>query len=86
MNIRIGTATLLMMIQFSPIAFIFVPAVTVSYLRMRRDRSDSVSELTNFMRNIGSSVGTSLVVTVLAWRSQFHLARMADHTSLGDAG
>ncbi len=86
MNISIGTAALMMMLQFAPIAFIFVPAITVSYIGLPRDRSDSVSGLTNFMRNIGSSIGTSLVVTMLARRSQFHLARMADHTSLGDAG
>jgi len=86
MNISIGTAALMMMIQFAPIAFIFVPAITASYLGLPQDRSDTVSGLTNFMRNIGSSVGTSLVVTVLARRSQFHLARMADHTSIGDAG
>jgi DHA2 family multidrug resistance protein len=76
----------MMMIQFAPIAFIFVPAITASYIGLPRNRSDSVSGLTNFMRNIGSSVGTSLIVTVLARRSQFHLVRMADHTSLGDAG
>lgn len=86
MNISIGTAALMMMIQFAPIAFIFVPAITASYIGLPRNRSDSVSGLTNFMRNIGSSVGTSLIVTVLARRSQFHLVRMADHTSLGDAG
>jgi DHA2 family multidrug resistance protein len=48
-----------------------------------QDRSDSVSGLSNFMRNIGSSAGTSLVQTVVARRSQFHLARMVDHLTVG---
>jgi DHA2 family multidrug resistance protein len=36
----------------------------------------------NFMRNIGSSVGTSLVTTLVARRSQFHQARLVGNISL----
>ena len=32
--------------------------------------------MVNFMRNIGSSVGTSMVTTLIARRSQFHQARL----------
>lgn len=85
MDISIGTAALMMIIQFLPVGFIFIPAVTVSYIGVPQDRSDSVSGLSNFMRNIGSSVGTSLVQTVVARRSQFHLTRMVDHTSVGNS-
>ena len=35
------------------------------------------------MRNIGSSVGTSLVTTVVARRAQFHQARLTDSLSPG---
>jgi len=35
--------------------------------------------IVNFMRNIGSSVGTSLVTTLIARRSQFHQARLVEH-------
>jgi DHA2 family multidrug resistance protein len=35
----------------------------------------------NFMRNIGSSVGTSMVTTLLARRAQFHQAMLASHTT-----
>jgi DHA2 family multidrug resistance protein len=37
--------------------------------------------LTNFVRNIGSSVGVSLVQTILARRQQFHMTRLSDHFS-----
>jgi len=37
----------------------------------------------NFMRNIGSSVGTSMVTTMIARRSQFHQTVLIGHTSPG---
>jgi len=36
-----------------------------------------VAGLVNFMRNIGSSVGTSMVTTLIARRSQFHQVYLA---------
>jgi DHA2 family multidrug resistance protein len=41
---------------------------------MPLEKSNSVAGLTNFMRNIGSSVGTSMVTTLIARRSQVHQA------------
>jgi DHA2 family multidrug resistance protein len=45
------------------------------------EKSNSVAGLINFMRNIGSSIGTSLVTTLIARRAQFHqvhlVSRMA---------
>jgi DHA2 family multidrug resistance protein len=38
----------------------------------------------NFVRNIGSSVGTSFVTTMLARRAQLHQDRMASNISLND--
>jgi DHA2 family multidrug resistance protein len=38
----------------------------------------------NFMRNIGSSVGTSLVTTLIARRSQFHQTTLVSHTAAGN--
>jgi len=36
------------------------------------------------MRNIGSSVGTSLVTTVVARRSQFHHLRLVENARMGN--
>ncbi|MGA2672010.1 MAG: DHA2 family efflux MFS transporter permease subunit [Terracidiphilus sp.] len=73
----------IMLLQYAPLGFIFVPAITASYFGISQDRSDEVSGLTNFIRNIGSSVGASVVTTVLARRQQFHLVRLSDHFSPG---
>jgi DHA2 family multidrug resistance protein len=86
LNISFGGAAVIMLLQFAPLAFIFIPATTASYIGVPQDKSDSVAGLTNFMRNIGMSFGAAGVQTTLARRQQFHLARLADHLSLGDPG
>jgi DHA2 family multidrug resistance protein len=86
LNISFGGAAVIMLVQFVPLAFIFIPTMTASFVGVPQDKSDSVSGLTNFMRNIGMSFGAAVVQTVLARRQQFHLARLADHLSLGDPG
>jgi MFS transporter, DHA2 family, multidrug resistance protein len=40
-----------------------------------------VAGIINFMRNIGSSVGTSLVTTLLARRAQVHQLVLSQHTT-----
>jgi len=86
LGISFGTASVIMLVQYAPIGFILVPLMTSSYIGVPQDRSDSVSGLTNFMRNIGSSVGASVVTTILARRQQFHMARLAEHLSPGSPG
>jgi DHA2 family multidrug resistance protein len=58
--------------QVFGLAFLFVPINLVSYVGMPPEKSSSVAGLINFMRNIGSSVGTSMVTTVIARRAQVH--------------
>ena len=78
------SATILRIFQYVPIGLIFVPATTVAYVGIPRGKSDSVAGLINFVRNIGSSFGTSGVTTLLAQRSQFHQERLTAYTSPGD--
>jgi DHA2 family multidrug resistance protein len=86
LNISFGVACVIMLLQFAPVALIFIPAITASYIGIPLDKANSVAGLTNFMRNIGMSFGAAIVQTILARRQQFHLARLADHLSLGDPG
>ena len=44
----------------------------------------SVSGMLNFMRNLGSSVGTSMVTTLIARRAQFHQMMLVGHASPGN--
>jgi DHA2 family multidrug resistance protein len=78
------SASILRVIQYIPVGFIFIPATTVAYVGIPRDKSNSVSGLVNFVRNLGSSFGTSAVTTILAQRAQFHQVRLTEHTTTGD--
>jgi len=84
MDISFGSASLMMLVQYAPMGFIFVPAVSASFIGIPDELNDAKSGLSNFVRNIGMSFGTSIVQTVVARRQQFHIARLVDHTSLGD--
>jgi DHA2 family multidrug resistance protein len=68
-------------VQVLGIGFLFVPITTVSYIGMPTEKSNSVAGLLNFMRNIGSSIGTSIVTTLIARRAQVHQAYLAAHTT-----
>jgi DHA2 family multidrug resistance protein len=65
-------------IQASGIAFLFVPVSTAAYIGLPPGKNNNASALVNLSRNLGGSVGISLVQTVLARRSQFHQMRMVE--------
>jgi DHA2 family multidrug resistance protein len=63
------------------IAFLFVPINTMSYVGIPREKNNAVSGMTNLFRNMGGSVGISMVETLLAQRSQFHQDRLTANFS-----
>jgi hypothetical protein len=46
--------------------------ILAAYAGLPAEKSNSVAGMINFVRNIGSSIGTSLVTTLIARRAQFH--------------
>jgi DHA2 family multidrug resistance protein len=62
-----------------------VPATTAAYIGIREEKSNAVAGLVNFTRNIGSSVGTSIVTTMIVRRSQFHQSQLVTNTNGGNA-
>ena len=82
LQISFLSASLLRVAQVFGLGFLFVPINLTSYVGMPTDKSSSVAGLVNFMRTIGSSVGTSMVTTLIARRAQFHQVYLvADVTS-----
>jgi DHA2 family multidrug resistance protein len=65
--------------QASGLAFLFVPISTISFAGVPPGKNNDASGLTNLARNIGGSVGTAFLVTVLARRAQYHQSRLGDH-------
>ncbi|AWN14885.1 DHA2 family efflux MFS transporter permease subunit [Salinisphaera sp. LB1] len=59
-------------LQTLGLAFIFIPVTSIAYVGVPADKTDQVSAMVNLTRNIGGSVGISLVTTWLARRGQYH--------------
>jgi MFS transporter, DHA2 family, multidrug resistance protein len=78
LQISFKAATLLRIAQVIGLGFLFVPISLVAYIGISPEKNNAVAGIVNFMRNIGSSVGTSLVTTLIARRSQFHQARLVE--------
>jgi DHA2 family multidrug resistance protein len=70
--ISFQSAARLRIVQSFGLGFLSVPISLTAYVGIAPEKGNSVSGLVNFMRNIGSSVGTSMVTTMLARRAQFH--------------
>jgi DHA2 family multidrug resistance protein len=85
LQIGFSTAMWLRVAQVFGMGFLFVPITLVAYIGISPEKNNAVSGLVNFMRNMGSSVGTSLVTTLLARRSQFHQQTLIDHVRSGDS-
>ncbi len=78
-----GTVTLWRMLQVIGLPFIFIPISTLNYVGVPRSKSNQISSLSNFARNLGGSVGTALLTTFLARTSQTHQQQLASHTVPG---
>ena len=83
LEISFRSASVLRLVQVFGMGFLFVPINLSSYVGMPVEKSNSVAGLTNFMRNIGSSVGTSMVTTLIARRAQFHQVHLVADVTPG---
>jgi len=83
LQISFRTASIVRVAQVAGVGFLFVPVTLVSYIGMPSEKSNSIAGLLNFMRNIGSSIGTSMVTTLIARRSQVHQSYLVSHVTPG---
>jgi DHA2 family multidrug resistance protein len=80
LQISFSAAVWLRIAQVIGLGFLFVPITLVAYIGISPEKNNTVAGIINFMRNMGSSVGTSLVTTLIARRSQFHQQILVDYT------
>ena len=85
LNISFGDASLLRVYQVAGLPLLFVPIILVSYVGLPAAKSNDIAGLVSFMRNIGSSIGTSMVTTLLARNAQFHQVQLVAHTTPGES-
>jgi len=79
LQISFSAATWLRIFQVIGLGFLFVPITLAAYVGIAPEKNNAVAGIINFMRNMGSSVGTSMVTTLIARRSQFHQARLVQN-------
>jgi MFS transporter, DHA2 family, multidrug resistance protein len=84
LQIDFRTIVILRMTQVVFMPLIFIPISTLNYVGVPRQKNNQVSGLSNFARNLGGSIGTSLLSTFLARQNQIHQVNFAAHTSHGD--
>jgi DHA2 family multidrug resistance protein len=77
------SATLLRVWQYIPVAFLFVPLTLAGYVGLAPEKTNAAAGLMNFFRNMGQSVGTSAVTTLIARRSQYHQSVLVEYTASG---
>ncbi len=83
LTISFVSASWLRVAQVVGIGFLFVTITLAAYIGMPADKSNAVAGMVNFMRNIGSSVGTSMVTTLIDRRSEYHQSVLVGHTAQG---
>jgi DHA2 family multidrug resistance protein len=86
-NLQIPFQTMmrLRMIQVVFMPFIFIPISTLNYVGVPREKSNQISGMSNFARNLGGSIGTSLLATYLSRENQNNLNNMGSHTDYSNA-
>jgi len=84
LTMSFNTALWLRVDQVFGMGFLFVPITLAAYIGVAPEKNNAVSGMVNFMRNIGSSVGTSIVTTLLARRAQFHQQVLTGHIRDGN--
>jgi DHA2 family multidrug resistance protein len=78
LDVSFKTLVLARMMQTLGLAFLFIPINVTAYATTPQTEGGSASALINLARNIGSSVGISLLTTSLTRGAQVHEAMMVD--------
>ena len=78
-NLSFGDAAFARMFQAVGLPFLFVPINAVAYVGLKPNESNQASAMMNVARNLGGTIGISSVQTMLARRTQWHQARLAEH-------
>lgn len=72
LGMSFGALSWLRAVQVAAIPFVFISVTTAAYFGLSRDKSNQISGLINFVRNIGGSILISLTSALVIQRGQFH--------------
>jgi DHA2 family multidrug resistance protein len=80
LQIPFQTMVRLRMVQVVFMPFIFIPISTLNYVGVPREKSNQIAGMSNFARNLGGSIGTSMLATYLSRQNQGNLNKLGSHT------
>jgi DHA2 family multidrug resistance protein len=69
------------MLQSMWLPFLFIPISSASLVGVPASLNGDAAAMINLMRNLGGSIGVSYTTTLLAYRQQFHQARLVEHVT-----
>jgi len=84
LNAGVWTFTVPLLIQGAALGLIFVPLTTVTMDPIPRERMGNATSLFNLMRNIGGSIGISLVETMQYRKAQVHTNNLVKFVNPGN--
>jgi MFS transporter, DHA2 family, multidrug resistance protein len=84
LDVDFKTVATARVLQAIGMAFLFVPINTAAYAFLPREKNNAASGLMNLARNMGGSVGISVVTTLLDRRTQVHLTNLSSNLSSGN--
>ncbi len=77
-GISFATAAWARLWQVVGIPFMFIPLTGAAYIDLPSDRTNQATAIMNVMRNLGGTLGISMVQSLLAHRQQFYQARFTE--------
>jgi DHA2 family multidrug resistance protein len=69
------------LIQGFGVGFVYVPLTTLAFATLGGDRRNEAAGVFNLMRNVGSSVGISVVIALLTRNTQIVHSELAKHAT-----
>jgi len=80
-----GTILIPTVIQGVAMAFFFIPLVTITLSGISPDKIPAASGLSNFVRILAGSFGTSIATTIWQDRAALHHAHLSESVNLGSS-
>ena len=81
LQIDFQTAMWARIYQSLGMAFLFVPINTMAFYFIAKEKTNNATGIINLARNVGGSVGISLVATMLSRGAQVHQAYLTGHVN-----
>jgi DHA2 family multidrug resistance protein len=81
LDVSFGVLTQWRVLQALGIALLFVPITTSMYVGLPPEKNEEAAALLNLFRNLGGSIGISLIETQLVRRSQAHQNFLVAHAT-----